>query len=163
MQWVNNLQHHAGVHLAPVTGSASSELEAVPLGDPLSRHSNISSGGKSWISYCIVIPVSSPRNKSWYPISMAEYRSDASARNRPKLVVQTQIETPCPPLVFLCRVRGADQAAISSFRTPDLPVMRGLAASSERHFSWLRSFWLTTHLSIGVAYVRIWEDQWYYR
>jgi hypothetical protein len=129
---VNNLQHPAGVHLAPVTGSASSELKAVQLGDPLYRYSNISSGGKSCISYSIVIPVSGPRNKSGYPIPRVEYHSDASACNRPKLAVQTQIEN---PPVFLCWVRGADQGGISGMRTPDLPVLRGLAASSERHFS----------------------------
>jgi hypothetical protein len=33
-------------------------------------------------------------------MSMAEYRSDASARNRPKLAVQTQIETPSPLSFF---------------------------------------------------------------
>jgi hypothetical protein len=157
MQWVNNLQHHAGVHLAPVTGSASSELEAVPRVDPLSRYSNISSGGKSWISYCIVIPVSSPRNISWYPISMAEYRSDASARNRPKWVVQTQIETPSPLSFFA----GSGARTRRDFKFSD---------SGSACDAWLGSLIWTPlqlteilYLSIGVAYVRIWEDQWYYR
>jgi hypothetical protein len=63
---------------------------------------------------------------------MAEYRSDASACNRPKLAVQTQIET---PLSFFAGSGARTRAGIQAFRTPDLSVMRGLAASSERHFS----------------------------
>jgi hypothetical protein len=65
MQRVNNLQHSAGVHLAPVTGSAPSELlvKAVPLGDPLHIPTSPAVVELN-LEYHIVIPVSGPRSIS---------------------------------------------------------------------------------------------------